>query len=221
MQAWPLRWISCLLVMSVISLLTLAAPGRAGEPGPWKPLFNGKDLNGWEPVKCELSSWHAEDGLLVCSGQGTGWLSTKDEFANFELELEFRVPPEGNSGVFIRAPQTGDPAYTGMEIQVLDDYADKYKDIHDWQFTGSLYDVVAPSSRVSRKAGEWQTMKIICDGPHVQVLLNGTQIIDAKTNEHPEKNEKHPGLTRTTGHIGLQNHGSRLEYRNLKVRELN
>ena len=77
--------------------LLVAIPLTAGE---WKPLFNGKDLDGWKAIDGPASSWKVEDGLLFCSGQGSGWLSTAKEYGNYELELEFRVPTNGNSGDF-------------------------------------------------------------------------------------------------------------------------
>ncbi|HVU86114.1 MAG TPA: DUF1080 domain-containing protein [Pirellulales bacterium] len=192
-------------------------PSSAGE---WKSLFNGKDLGGWQAIDGPASSWKVEDGLLFCSGQGSGWLSTDKEYGNFELELEFRVPANGNSGVFLRAPHKGNPAFEGMEIQVLDDYGPDYTNLKPTQYCGSLYDVAPASPRVSKKAGEWQKMQIICNGNSVKVSLNGTQIVNADLTAHPDKLPTHPGLKRTTGYLGLQNHGSRLDYRNIRIREL-
>lgn len=186
----------------------------------WKPLFNGKDLDGWKSIGGPAKSWKAEDGLLFCTGEEGGWLSTDKEYGDFELELEFKTPKGGNSGVFLRAPHEGNPAFAGMEIQVLDDYDDQYSKLNDYQYCGSLYDVVAAKPRVTKKAGEWQKMQITCQGNKVKVTLNGTQIVDADLAAHKDKVATHPGLTRSKGHIGLQNHGSRLDYRNIKVREL-
>ncbi len=203
-------------VKTVLCVLLITGPAQADD---FKPLFNGRDLSGWQPVAGAAGHWKVQDGLLYCTGGG-GWLSTTEEFDNFELELEFRVPEGGNSGVFLRAPHVGNPAYAGMEIQVLDDHAKKYADLRPTQYTGSIYDVVAASPRVTKKAGAWQKMKIRCDGRHVQVTLNGTRIVDADLDQHADKVETHPGLRRTGGYIGLQNHGSRLDYRNLRVRAL-
>ena len=114
----------------------------------------------------------------------------------------------------------GDPAYTGMEIQVLDDYAEKYATLKPWQYTGSVYAVQASSPRVTRRAGEWQKMVIVCNGPKVDVTLNGTKIIDTNLIEHMDKLRKNPGLRRRSGYIGLQNHGSLVEYRNIQLTEL-
>jgi hypothetical protein len=208
--SWSL--FACLTVATSQTSVTLAAD--------WKPLFNGKDLSGWKSIDGPEASWQVEDGLLYCTGKGSGWLSTDKEYGDFELELEFKSPKAGNSGVFLRAPHEGNPAFAGMEIQVLDDYDDEYSKLNDYQYCGSLYDVVAAKPRVTKKAGEWQKMQITCKGNKVKVMLNGTQVVDADTSAHKDKLPTHPGLTRTKGFIGLQNHGSRLDYRNIKIREL-
>ncbi len=207
------------LALCFAPLFALAAVGVARSE-EWKPLFNGKDLSGWKAIDGPATSWKVEDGLLYCSGQGSGWLSTDAEYGNFELELEFRVPAGGNSGVFLRAPHKGNPAYEGMEIQVLDDYDAQYANLKPTQYCGSLYDLVPAQPRVSKKAGEWQKMTIVCKGKQVKVTLNGTQVVDADLSAHPDKVETHPGLKRAAGYIGLQNHGSRLDYRNIKIRPL-
>ncbi len=184
-------------------------------------LFNGSDLTGWELVGAKEGSWRAENGILLTEGEGGGWISTTREFSDFELELEFRVPPDGNSGVFLRTPREGNPAYVGMEFQVLDDYADMYAELNAWQYTGSIYGVQAPSKRMTKKADQWQKMKIICDGPQVNVFLNGEEIINANLINYMDQTRAHPGLKRRKGFIGLQNHSSKIEYRNIQLRELN
>jgi hypothetical protein len=204
------------------ALLLAAGWGMsAARAGEWKPLFNGKNLDGWQAIDGPLSSWHVEDGILYCSGGGGGWLSTDKEYSDFEIELEFRVPPGGNSGVFLRAPHEGNPAFAGMEIQVLDDRADEYANLEKYQYCGSLYGITPPSQRVSKPAGEWQTLKIKCQGRRVQVTLNGTEISDTDLDQQQAHAETHPGINRRSGYIGLQSHGTRLDYRNLRIRELN
>jgi hypothetical protein len=142
------------------------------------------------------------------------------EYENFKLDLEFRVPEGGNSGVFLRTPREGDPAYVGMEVQVLDDYAPVYAALKPWQYTGSVYGVQAPSNRVTKRAGEWQHMVIVADGPHVTVTLNEQRIVDADLIFHMDKAQAHPGLKRRGGYIGLQNHSTKIEYRNIHITEL-
>ncbi|REK11193.1 MAG: DUF1080 domain-containing protein [Planctomycetota bacterium] len=205
------------LALIVAVLATLASTAGADD---WKPLFNGKNLDGWQAVGGPMASWHVEDGVLYCKGGGGGWLSTVDEYGDFEVELEFRVPEGGNSGVFLRAPHQGNPAFAGMEIQILDDEAPQYAKLNDYQYCGSLYDIAAPKTRASKPAGEWQKMHIKCVGDTVQVTLNGTPIIDAQLDAHPDKEPTHPGLKRDRGYVGLQNHGTRLDFRNVKIREL-
>ncbi|MFP4502817.1 MAG: family 16 glycoside hydrolase [Candidatus Hydrogenedentota bacterium] len=191
----------------------------ATDDSDWQTLFNGKSLEGWEVVGGDANGWAADDGLLYTTGeQGGGWLSTANTYADFELVLEFRVPEGGNSGVFIRAPHAGNPAFAGSEIQVLDDYADEYKNLKPWQFTGSVYATAAPEKRVTRPANEWQKMRVRAKGPEVTVWVNGRRVTTADLSAHEDKLEDHPGLARESGYIGLQNHGSRLDYRDLAIR---
>ncbi len=187
----------------------------------WRDLFNGRDLTGWEQVGGDHPCWKVEDGQLYTDGaEGCGWLSTTEEFSDFELEVEFRVPENGNSGVFIRAPRDGNPAFEGSEIQVLDDYGSEYTELKPWQYCGSVYATIAPSRRVTLPANTWQKMRIRCEGMQVSVWLNGCAIVEGDLSEHMDKLADHPGLKRTSGFIGLQNHGSRLDYRNIRIRPL-
>lgn len=176
-------------------------------------------LVGWQQIGGGQGNWQIEDGILSAQGQG-GWLSTVRPYDDFELSLEFRVAPEGNSGVFVRTPHRGDPAYVGMEIQIIHDRAEPARDLRPNQYTGSLYDVQAPSERASKRANEWQTLVVSCQGPQVKVVLNGQKVIDTNTTYYPYKYEAHPGLTRSSGYIGLQDHGGGVEFRNIHIRPL-
>ncbi len=182
-------------------------------------LFNGKDLSGWQEVSEQPGNWQVADGVLFTEGTGGGWLATQREFGDFRLELEFRLPEGGNSGVFLRAPLQGNPAFQGLEIQILDDYAEKYAKLKPWQYCGSIYAVQAPSQRASKKAGTWQKLVIISKGPRIRVDLNGVEIIDADLVRYMHKAAAHPGLKRRRGFIGLQNHSTRVEYRNIFLTE--
>jgi HEAT repeat protein len=183
-------------------------------------LFNKRDLRGWQQIGGEQKNWHVDEDILFTQGKGGGWLATSFEFGDFVLDLEFRVPEGGNSGVFLRAPLQGNPAYQGLEIQVLDDYAEKYAQLKPWQYTGSIYATVAPRSRQSKFAGEWQRMRISCQGSVVDVWLNGKEIVHADLLDYGHLLPDHPGLKRRSGHIGLQNHGTRVDYRNIFLRPL-
>jgi len=177
-------------------------------------------LVGWQQIGGQERAWRFEDGVLYTKGENGGWLATHRQYDDFVLSVEFRVSPGGNSGIFIRAPLEGDPAYTGMEIQILDDGAEQWSHLEPYQYTGSIYGVQAPSDRVSGKARQWQRMVVVARGPHIQVGLNGEKIVDTDLTYHSHKADTHPGLMRKRGYIGLQSHSSRIEFRNLKIREL-
>jgi hypothetical protein len=192
-------------------------------PEGFEPLFNGKDLTGWKVNKGgKMKVWGAEDGILYVQGAGGGWLMTEKEYGDFEVQLEFKLPEKGNSGVALRSPMEGDPAYAGMEIQILDDAWHKanYKGLRPTQLTGSIYDVVPPSKDATKPVGEWNKMHITAKGRHVTVELNGTKIVDANLDDHKKRADKHPGLLREKGHLGLQSHDGRVEFRNLYVKSL-
>ncbi len=176
-------------------------------------------LVGWQQIGGVEGNWEIKDGVLSSKGEG-GWLATVSQYDDFELSLEFCVAPEGNSGVFLRAPLEGDPAYTGLEIQIIHDGVEQGRELRPNEYTGSIYDVQAPSERASKRANEWQTMAITCQGPQIRVVLNGQEVIDTNTTYFPYKYEVHPGLARTRGYIGLQDHGGGVEFRNITVKPL-
>jgi Domain of Unknown Function (DUF1080) len=164
--------------------------------------------------------WGAENGLLYVNGSGGAWLMTEKEYGDFELRLEWKVPPKGNSGVGLRTPfDKIDPAYAGMEIQILDDPG--YKNLRPAQYTGSIYDVVAASKQVNKPVGEWNKYVITAKGPKITVELNGTKLVDANLDDYKaEHGKKHPGILREKGHIGLQSHDGRVEFKNLYIKPL-
>jgi hypothetical protein len=187
------------------------------------PLFNGKDFAGWKLYQSKPEGWTVDDGVLVCTGKGGGWLGTDRDYADFVVRLEYRLGPAGNSGVYIRAPQEGHISRAGMEIQILDDFHPKYAKLDFYQYTGSIYHVVAPTQRASKPAGEWNALEIRAAGRDVVVVLNGKKIVDADLDRplrDPAVAKEHPGLARTTGRIGLQSHSERVEFRNIRVKEL-
>lgn len=179
------------------------------------PLFNGKDLSGWEAVGGPADCWEWKDGKVVCKGGKGGWLCTKEQYGDFELEVEYNCPKDGNSGVFIRAPREGHTSKLGMEIQILDDDAEIHKNIKPFQHTASIYGVVAPSKPAQKKVGEWNTMRIRCKGDQVTVTLNGEKVVDADMSAFPDLKDRP-----RKGYIGLQNHGSGLEFRNVRLKVL-
>jgi hypothetical protein len=208
---------TCLVLVGSVAF-TAPPPGRAKQD-EFVPLFNGKDLAGWRVNEGgNIRVWGAENGILFVNGKGGGWLMTEEEYTDFEIRLEYKMPKHGNSGVGLRSPLRGDPAYVGMEIQLLDD--PDYQGLRPAQFTGSIYDVVPPSQHVTRPAGEWNQMRIIAKGRQIVVELNGIKIVDANLDAHKDRVDKHPGLMRVGGHLGLQSHDGRVEFRNLYVKRL-
>ncbi len=217
-----------LALLVVLPLASVADVGKSDErvadpkvPEGFTALFNGKDLTGWKVNDGgKMERWGVDKGLLFVEGEGGGWLMTEKEYSDFEIIVDFKLPKAGNSGVGLRSPMKGDPAYVGMEIQLLDEKDPEYKGIKEWQRTGSIYGVVPPSKDATKPAGEWQTIHITAKGRQIKVELNGTQIVDANLDDHKDDFEKHPGLKREKGHLGLQSHTGRVEFRNVYVKAL-
>ncbi len=185
-------------------------------------LFNGKDLSGWYAKDGKIESWKYENGVLSCIAEKGGWLTTKKEYDNFVLHLEWRIPEGGNSGVGIRYPEKGDPAHVGMEIQVLDDNAEKYNDLKPAQYTGGIYYQVAAEKGHTNPPSEWNVYEITCNGPQVTIMLNGVQINSANMDEVTIANGDYLPLSERPrkGHIGMQSHGTGVDYRNVMIKEL-
>ena len=196
----------------------LAAPDAEG----FINLFNGKDLTGWVG---DTKGYAVVDGAIQCTkGKGRN-LYTAHEFGNFIFRFDFLLQPGTNNGIGIRAPLTGDAAYAGMEIQVLDDTAPQYAKLQPWQAHGSIYNLVAAKKGHLKPVGEWNTEEIRAVGPKITVVLNGVTIVDADLDEvrktaEPALLKKHPGMNRLAGHIGFLGHGDRVDFRNLRIKLL-
>jgi hypothetical protein len=181
----------------------------------YKPLFNGQDLTGWEGADEDAAAcWKVEDGLLMCTGKKGPWLRSAEEHSDFNLRLAYKLKEGGNSGVFIRVPKNGDHhgENAGIEVQVLDDHAKRYAELKPYQYTGSLYAIVAADPRVCRPAGDWNTLELDCKGTSYLVIHNGVQVIKASADDHAEL-----GKRLTKGFLGLQNHSEEVWYRDLRI----
>jgi hypothetical protein len=185
------------------------------------PIFNGRDLAGWTG---DLNGYSVENGAIVVGTGSGGNLYTAGEYADFVLRFDFKLTPGANNGIGIRTPPEGDAAYVGMEIQVLDDSASQYKDLQRYQYHGSIYGVVPAKRGFQKPVGEWNSEEITVRGRKVTVVLNGTTIVDADLDEASNPRtidgRDHPGLARTSGHIAFCGHGSRVEFRNLRIKIL-
>jgi hypothetical protein len=211
---------SCIVRWVFVLFAAVGGIARAGEGGDgFVSLFDGKSLEGWTRFGGKAEAWGVDDGLLDSRGEGGGWLGTVKTYGDFTLRLEFRLTPESNSGVYLRAPgDTSHISRTGMEIQLLDETHPRYRDIKDWQRTGAIYHVAAPRPGHLKPAGEWNEMEITARGPRVVIRLNGAVVVDDRLDNHPELATEHQGLKRTEGHVGLQSHNGRVEFRNLRIK---
>ncbi|HOZ47837.1 MAG TPA: DUF1080 domain-containing protein [Candidatus Hydrogenedentes bacterium] len=193
----------------------LAAPDDTG----FTPLFNGTDLTGWEG---DTTGYVAEDGLLACKPGGN--LYTDKDYANFILRFEFLLTPGANNGLAVRVPMPAHAAYDGMELQILDNTAEQYRELQPYQYHGSVYGIVPAKRGFLKPVGEWNYQEVIAQGRHITVNLNGTTIVDADleeaTADGPMDHKDHPGLKRDTGRLGFCGHGSVLWFRNLRIKEL-
>ena len=195
----------------------------------FKSIFNGKDFDGWaygtkgnatkQGVGYQVD---ASQGIVYSTVKDGGNLYTEKEYANFVLRFDFKLTENANNGIGIRAPLEGDTAYTGMEIQVLDDGGSMYKTLRPEQYHGSIYDVFAAERGHQKPVGEWNSEEITAKGRQVTVKLNGSTIVDANLDDVKDeaKLKKHPGLANVKGHIGFLGHGARVEFKNLRVQEL-
>lgn len=202
--------------------LFLVVPSLVAEEPGFVTLFDGKTLDGWTLVGKHGPGYVVENGVVLCPADGGGNLFTEKEYANFAFRFEFRTEPAGNNGVGIRTPLEGDAAYVGMEIQILDDAPQYEGKLRPAQYHGSVYDVIPAKRGYLKKPGEWNSEEIRAEARRIKVTVNGTVILDADLDsvKDPEVLKKHPGLGRTTGHIGFLGHGSRVEFRNIRIKEL-
>ena len=196
-----------------------AAADKDKPPEGFTALFNGKDLAGWKPTG-KADVWTTEGDTIVCKGGGGGWLLTEKEYGDFEFRCEYRWAKEGgNSGVALRTPEKGDPAYVGMEIQLIDDEGWPGK-LADYQHTASIYDVQPATPATNKKIGEWNAVRIVCRGRKVMVEQNGKELVNANLDDYKDKFDKHPGLKQEKGHVGFQSYNVRVDFRNIVIKEL-
>lgn len=195
----------------------------------WELLFDGRTLDGWRGYnRGDLpEGWAVEDGTIAWVQSG-GDIITERQFTDFELTLEWRIEPGGNSGVFYRGAEGEEWIYqSAPELQVLDDegHADGQSPLTS---AGSNFGLHGVPRGVVHPASEWNSVRVVVDGKHVEHWMNGVQVV-AYELESPEwevlvqssKFAAWPAYGRApSGHIGLQDHQSRVWFRNIKIREL-
>ena len=192
------------------------------DDGGFQPLFNGRDLTGWIG---NTEGYGVEDGVIrTFPDRAGGNLYTQAEFGDFVFRFAFKVPPGANNGIAVRAPSTGDAAYQGMEVQVLDNSHSKYAGLKPWQFHGSVYGIASALRGYQAPPGEWNIEEIRADGRRIRVVLNGMVIneidLDEAVRDGTLSGRDHPGLSRKTGHLGFCGHGDLVYFKDLRVRPI-
>lgn len=227
----------------LLAAALLVTPALDAQPAPntlsdaeraagWELLFDGRTTNGWRNFRQPAISdgWRVVDGALTRVAQG-GDIITVEQFTNFELALEWRLSPEGppgNSGIFYRAPEDVPIIYLGAaEMQILDN--ERHPDGRsELTSAGSNYAMHGVAHHHARPTGEWNSVRIVVDGNRVQHWFNGAKVVefeigspDWQARLAASKFRDWPHYAKaTTGHIGLQDHGSYVAFRNIKIRRL-
>ncbi len=186
-------------------------------------LFDGSNLNNWIGNK---TGYLVDNGTMVVNpaGGSGGNLYTAKEYGDFEYRFEFQLTPGANNGLGIRTPTEGDAAYVGMELQILDNEADIYKNLQVYQYHGSVYGVIPSRRGFLKPVGEWNEELVMAKGSKIKVILNGQVIMDGDIKEASKNgtadHKEHPGLHNPKGHIGFLGHGSVVRFRNIRVKAM-
>ncbi|MEY2704038.1 MAG: hypothetical protein RL407_100 [Bacteroidota bacterium] len=210
------------VILVFLWMVNFSTRGYAQEEG-FVSLFDGKSLDQWIGNK---SSYLVKDGILVIEPQGGGGgnLYTEKEYENFVLRFEFQLTPGANNGLGIHAPLTGDAAYLGKELQILDNESEKYASLQPYQYHGSVYGVIPAKRGFLRPVGEWNQQEVRVQHPRITVILNGEVILEGNYLEASKNgtldHKEHPGLLRSRGHIGFLGHGDVVRFRNIRIKEI-
>lgn len=186
-------------------------------------LINGENLDYWVGNKTD---YQVENNMLSVRPKngGHGNLYTAKEYSDFVFRFEFQLTPGANNGLGIHAPLEGDAAYVGKELQILDNTAPIYKNLKPYQYHGSVYGIIAAKRGALKPVGQWNSQEVVVKGDYIKITLNGVVIVDGNMKEatkHGTADQKeHPGLKRHKGHIGFLGHGSELNFRNIRIKDL-
>ncbi len=192
----------------------------------WISIFDGKTLNGWGATGND-EGWAVDDGSILCTVKGGNMLYSEEQYDNFILSLEYMSEPNVNSGVFIRWADLQRPVQTGIEIQILDTHGKEPATKH---CCGAFYDAKEPTRNVCKPAGEWNEMIITCDDSILVIEMNGEELVRADLDDWDTPHQNPDGSRNKfgtalkdfprKGHIGLQDHGGKLWFRNIKIKSL-
>ena len=227
-----------LLIVSAFALALSILNSHAGQR---EILFNGSNLRAWEyrpgswvldsdgSMTCKMEKVKAKNGKVRVRGMGYIW--TKKEYGDFELNLSYKLSEGANSGVFYRTDKDN-PVHGGFEIQLMDN--EGFQKTHGKKdakkLNGSFYDAKAPSSDPAKPVGEWNTFKLTCKGSSIRLSINGVQVFDVNVDQwhtaglNPDgtKNKFKTALKDLprTGRIGLQNHGQVVWFKDISIKKL-
>jgi len=199
------------LIPTLIGLLFTEARAEPPNETDFVPLFNGTNLKGWVGQR---EGYQAKTGVLMALPRKSkgAKIYTAKEYADFIFQFEFKLTPGANNGVGIRAPLTGNPSKNAFEIQILDDSAKKYAKIKPTQFHGSIYKRAAAKRGHLKPVGQWNRQEIRAEKNLITVILNGVKIVDRADVARYKKPSK--------GHICFLGHGSQVEFRNIRIKDL-
>lgn len=187
-------------------------------------LFDGTNMHKWTG---NTADYVTENGVMVIypSNSHGGNLFTKEEFGDFVFRFQFQLTPGANNGLGIRTPMEGDPAYVGMELQILDNEAPIYANLEPYQYHGSVYGIIAAKRGYLKPVGEWNYQEVIAKGDYIKITLNGTVILEGNLREAtkeggPIDHKEHPGMFNKKGHIGFLGHGSVVKFKDIRIKRL-
>lgn len=225
-----------ILLIGVILFASCNGPKNAtGTATGYTSLFDGKTLNGWRTYQNKpADSWSVKDGVIYCKGSSSDKsdrradLITNDVYENFDLKLDWKISPQGNSGIMYMVTEEYPTAYlSGPEYQIIDDVNFPEK-LEDWQKTAANYAMHTAPTAHPKPAGQWNHTEIIVNNGHVQHWLNGEKVVeydlwtdDWKKRKAEGKWKDAPGYGMSkTGHIALQDHGSEAWFKNIELKKL-
>ena len=193
----------------------------AAEQG-FDELFDGHSLKGWIGA---TENFSIVDGVLESKKGSRGNMLTERQYSDFVLRFEFRLTAGANNGLGIRVPRDGDGSYNGIELQILDDSADKYAALKPYQYHGSAYGIAAATRGALRPVGSWNQEEVRCQGRRIAVILNGKMILDIDIDKEAPNGETIDGLTHKnldspSGHIGFLCHDDVVSFRNIRIKVL-
>jgi len=182
----------------------------------WTQLSKGHDPKvDWQGDFTDLKM---KDGVITY-GKKNKNLFSKQEYGDFILDLEFKLTPGANNGIGIRVPNNGQAAYDGLELQVLDNTAEKYNKLKDWQFHGSIYGAAPAKKGYLKPVGEWNHQTVVAIGQHVKIILNGEVILDVYLDKlKPLHDKEIKGLAAKKGHICFAGHGDEVHFRKVRIK---